>query len=77
MYSLPPKKRHQELYLVLHPLSVGLELLREQGTQELENHPEHGGTDEGEHEQEHQHNGGVDEKFNHSQSAFPKSSFSA
>ena len=36
-----------------------------------------GGTDEGEHEQEHQHNGGVDEEFNHSQSAFPKSSFSA
>lgn len=65
------------LRFVLFALCTGLKFIGEQGTQKLENHPEHGGADEGEHEQEHQHNGGVDEKFNHSQSAFPKSSFSA
>ena len=59
------------------PSLVRLEFLREQGAQQLEYHPQHGRANEGENEQEHQHNGGVDKELNHSQSAFPKRSFRA
>ena len=44
---------------------MGLELFREQRAQKLENHPQHSRANEGEDEQEHQHNSGVDKKFNH------------
>lgn len=59
------------------PGLIGLELLREQGAQELKDHPQHGRANEGEDEQEHQHNSGVNQELNHSQSTFPKRSFSA
>lgn len=65
------------LSFVLFALCTGLELVGEQRAQKLENHPQHRRPNKGEDEQEHQHNSGVDKEFNHSQSAFPKRSFSA
>ena len=53
------------------PGLVRLELLREQGAQEFEDHPQHGRTNEGEDEQEHQDDSGVNQELNHSQLSFP------
>lgn len=75
--SLTPRPWGRGLFFVLMPSLVRLKFLREQGAQQLEDNPQHGGADEGENEQEHQHNGGVDEELNHSQSAFPNRSFRA
>ena len=53
------------LYLVLFALPTGLESLREQGAQHTHDYPEHTGSQQDEHEQEHQHKSGRNEKFYH------------
>ena len=53
------------LYLVLFALPTGLEFLREQGAQELDNDPQHSRSQQGEDEHEHQHKGGGNEKLYH------------
>ena len=54
------------LYLVFFALPTGLESLREQGAQHTHDYPEHTGSQQDEHEQEHQHKSGRNEKLNHS-----------
>lgn len=53
------------LYLVFLALLTGLKLLREQGTQQLDNDPQHSRSQQGEDEHEHQHKGGGNEKLYH------------
>ena len=72
---LPPVKTAQErpagicgdgvLYLILFTLFTGLESVREQGAQHLDNDPQHTGTQQDENEHEHQHNSGGNKKLNH------------
>lgn len=53
------------LHLVLFALLTGLEFLREQGAQELDNDPQHSRSQQSEDEHEHQHKGGDNEKLYH------------
>ena len=54
------------------PSLVRLELLREQGAQQLEDNPQHGRANESENKQEYQHNGGIDKELNHYPNPFLK-----
>ena len=72
---LPPVKTSQRqargicgdgvLYLVLFALFTGLESVREQGAQNLDDHPQHTRAEQHKDEHEHQHDSGGDEKLNH------------
>ena len=53
------------LYLVLFALFTGLESMREQGAQNLDNHPQHTRAEQHKNEHEHQHDSGGNEKLNH------------